>query len=98
MINPDLTINTDLAREILTGFVRSEITRVGMSRAIINLSGGLDSALSCALAVAALTSTSITGMSLKSPISGTFTSTLFAIAGVLSKKSGWVCRRRARTS
>lgn len=38
MINPDLTINTDLAREILTGFVRSEITRVGMSRAIINLS------------------------------------------------------------
>ena len=54
MINPDLTINTDLAREILTGFVRSEITRVGMSRAIINLSGGLDSALSCALAVAAL--------------------------------------------
>jgi NAD+ synthase len=54
VINPDLTINTDLAREILTGFVRSEITRVGMSRAIINLSGGLDSALSCALAVAAL--------------------------------------------
>lgn len=54
MIKPDLSINTDLARNILTGFIKSEITRVGMSRAIINLSGGLDSALSCALAVEAL--------------------------------------------
>ncbi|MBI3166015.1 MAG: NAD+ synthase [Chloroflexi bacterium] len=50
----NLTINTDLAREILTGFIKSEITRIGMSRAILNLSGGLDSALSCALAVEAL--------------------------------------------
>ena len=54
MINPDLTINTDLAREILTGFIKSEITRVGMSRAVVGLSGGVDSALSCALAAAAL--------------------------------------------
>jgi NAD+ synthase len=49
-----LSINTDLAHEILTGFIKSEVTRVGYSRAIINLSGGLDSALSCALAVEAL--------------------------------------------
>lgn len=54
MNNINLTINTDLAREILSGFIKSEITRVGMTRAIINLSGGLDSALSCALAVEAL--------------------------------------------
>ncbi len=54
MINPDLTINTDLAREILTGFIKSEITRVGMTRAVVGLSGGVDSALSCALAAAAL--------------------------------------------
>jgi NAD+ synthase len=50
----NLTLNTDLARDILTGFIKSEITRVGMSRAVIGLSGGLDSALSCALAAEAL--------------------------------------------
>lgn len=50
----DLTINTDVARQILTGFIRSEVTRVGFSRAVVGLSGGIDSALSCALAVDAL--------------------------------------------
>jgi NAD+ synthase len=50
----DLTINTDLARQILTGFIRTEITRTGLSKAIIGLSGGIDSALSCFLAAEAL--------------------------------------------
>jgi NAD+ synthase len=50
----DLTINTDVARQILTGFIRSEVTRVGYSRAVVGLSGGIDSALSCVLAVEAL--------------------------------------------
>lgn len=50
----DLTINTDLARRILTGFIRSEITRMGFSRAVIGLSGGIDSAVSCFLAAEAL--------------------------------------------
>ena len=50
----DLTINTDLARTILTGFIHSEITRAGFSRAVIGLSGGIDSALSCFLAAEAL--------------------------------------------
>jgi NAD+ synthase len=52
--NINLSINTDLARKILSGFIKSEITRVGMSRAVIGLSGGIDSALSCVLAVEAL--------------------------------------------
>ena len=50
----DLSINTDLARKILRGFIKSEITRTGFSRGVVNLSGGLDSALSCALAAEAL--------------------------------------------
>src|SRR3990172_7767035 len=50
----DLTINTDVARRILTGFIKSELTRVGYSRAVIGLSGGIDSALSFVLAVEAL--------------------------------------------
>lgn len=54
MTDINLTINTNLAREILVGFVKSEVTRVGFSRAVIGLSGGLDSALSCVLAVEAL--------------------------------------------
>ena len=54
MTDIDLTINTDLAREILTGFIKSEITRVGFSRAVVGLSGGIDSALSCVLAAQAL--------------------------------------------
>lgn len=50
----DLNINTEVARQILTGFIKSEVTRTGFTRAIVNLSGGLDSALSCVLAVEAL--------------------------------------------
>ncbi len=50
----DLMINTHTARSILTGFIRSEITRVGFQRALLGLSGGLDSAVSCYLAAEAL--------------------------------------------
>jgi NAD+ synthase len=60
----DLTINTALARTILTGFIRSEITRVGYSRAVVALSGGLDSALSCYLAVEALGAENVLAVSM----------------------------------
>ena len=50
----DLSINTELARKILTGFIQSEITRAGFKRAVVGLSGGIDSALSCVLAAEAL--------------------------------------------
>ena len=54
MTKIDLSINTDLAQKILTGFIKSEVTRVGFSRAVIGLSGGIDSALACYLAAEAL--------------------------------------------
>jgi NAD+ synthase len=50
----NLSINPELVRKILTGFIKSEITRAGFSRAVINLSGGIDSAVSFILAVEAL--------------------------------------------
>lgn len=50
----DLTINTGVARQILTGFIKSELGRAGFTRAVIGLSGGVDSALSYALAVEGL--------------------------------------------
>ncbi len=50
----DLSINCELVRNILVRFIHSEITRTGYKRAVINLSGGIDSAVSCALASEAL--------------------------------------------
>jgi len=49
-----LEINTDLARKIITGFICSETKRAGFQKAVIGVSGGIDSALSCFLAAEAL--------------------------------------------
>lgn len=50
----DLSIDTDVIRRRLTNFIEEKIAQAGFSRAVVGLSGGLDSALSCALAVEAL--------------------------------------------
>ncbi|TFH37840.1 MAG: NAD+ synthase [Anaerolineales bacterium] len=52
--NLTLEINTDLATRILTDFIRTEIQRAGFERAVIGVSGGVDSALSCILTAQAL--------------------------------------------
>jgi NAD+ synthase len=57
-----LSINTDLARKILTGFIRTEITRAGFSRAVMGLSGGVDSSLSCYLTAEALGPENVLGL------------------------------------
>ena len=49
-----LEIDTSLVRKILVEFLGQEIGKVGLSRAVVGLSGGIDSALSCYLAVEAL--------------------------------------------
>lgn len=49
-----LTINTDLAREIIVKFIRDEVYLNGFERAVIGLSGGIDSALSAFLVTEAL--------------------------------------------
>jgi len=49
-----LEINTDLATRILTGFIRDNIAKAGTKRAVLGLSGGIDSALSAYLSAVAL--------------------------------------------
>jgi NAD+ synthase len=49
-----LDINTALTRRILVHFLRDEIRRTGLTRAVLGLSGGIDSALACFLAAEAL--------------------------------------------
>lgn len=49
-----LSINTEIARRMLVGFIADQIAKTGMSRAVIGLSGGIDSALSAYLSAEAL--------------------------------------------
>ncbi len=49
-----LDINTDIARKMLVGFIRDQIEKAGMKRAVLGLSGGIDSALSAYLSAEAL--------------------------------------------
>jgi len=51
---PKLQIDTALIHKILVEFLRQEIGKVGFDRAVVNLSGGVDSALACYLAAEAL--------------------------------------------
>ena len=50
----ELAINAQLVTEILTRFIRSEITRTGFERAVLGLSGGIDSSVVAFLAARAL--------------------------------------------
>jgi NAD+ synthase len=52
---PDaLAIDSAVVRDILVGFVRNEVRKVGFERVVVGLSGGIDSALSAAIACLAL--------------------------------------------
>lgn len=49
-----LNINPELATRILTGFIKDSIAKAGMKRAVMGLSGGIDSAVSAYLSAKAL--------------------------------------------
>lgn len=53
-IDEQLEINPDLVRQILTDFIQQELGRHGFEKAVIGLSGGIDSSLACFLAAEAL--------------------------------------------
>jgi NAD+ synthase len=57
-----LTLDHDLAAQMLIGFVRNQIGKVGFKRAVIALSGGIDSALSAVLAARALGPENVTAV------------------------------------
>jgi len=50
----DLSIDTQTVRQILVKFIQEQVSQAGYTRAVVNLSGGLDSALACTLAAEAL--------------------------------------------
>ncbi len=49
-----LSVNTALLRQILVGFVHDEVTKVGLHKGVLGLSGGIDSALVAYIAAEAL--------------------------------------------
>jgi NAD+ synthase len=51
---PSLEIDPEATARILEGFLRSEVTRTGRRAVVLGLSGGIDSAVACALAARAL--------------------------------------------
>lgn len=53
-ILPRLNINPELATRILTGFIRDSIAKAGMTKTVMGLSGGIDSAVSAYLSALAL--------------------------------------------
>lgn len=57
-----LTINTALARRILVDFIRDEVGRTGFSKAVVGLSGGVDSSLVAFLAAEALGPQNVLGV------------------------------------
>ena len=63
-MNIDLSINTDLVQDLLTRFIKSEIKRTGLNRAVLGISGGIDSALVASLAVEALGAENVLGVRL----------------------------------
>ena len=57
-----LTLDHDLTAQMLIGFVRNQIGKVGFRRAVIALSGGIDSALSAVIAARALGPENVTAV------------------------------------
>jgi NAD+ synthetase len=59
---PPLTIDTALVEQWLVHFLRDEMDRRGFEKAVVGISGGVDSAVSAALAVRALGAANVIGV------------------------------------
>ncbi|MCL4509480.1 MAG: NAD+ synthase [Bacteroidetes bacterium] len=65
----DLKINPKLVKDLLVRFIREETEKVGFRKLVVGLSGGVDSALSAALAVEAIGKENVLGVILPYKIS-----------------------------
>src|SRR5512134_4065298 len=50
----ELAIDTDVARRVIEGFIRGQLRQAGFERAVLGLSGGIDSALVAYLVASAI--------------------------------------------
>jgi len=57
-----LSLNVDLARKIIVGFIRDELGKMGFTRGVLGLSGGMDSSLVAFLAAEALGPQNVLGV------------------------------------
>jgi NAD+ synthase len=60
----ELRLDAELTARLLQQFIREEVTKVGLERAVVGLSGGIDSALSAALAAHALGPRNVTALTM----------------------------------
>jgi NAD+ synthase len=85
-----LEINPDVVRGLLVRFIRSEVTRTGMARGVIGLSGGVDSSLVAALAAEALGAANVLGVMLpyrtSNPSSEAHAAEVAALLGIASHR------------
>lgn len=58
----DLTLQAERVAPLLEAFVQEEVTKTGLGRVVVGLSGGIDSALATAIAVRALGPAQVTGV------------------------------------
>jgi len=58
----DIKLNTNIVRELLVRFIKDQTTNAGFTKAVIGISGGVDSAVSAALAAEALGKENVLGV------------------------------------
>jgi len=58
----DLDINAEVVTEILTRFIREEVTKIGFKHAVVGISGGVDSSVSAYLSARALGGENVWGL------------------------------------
>jgi len=63
-MNNELEINPEIVTDILTRFIREEVTKIGFNRLVVGISGGVDSSASAFLAARALGKENVWGISM----------------------------------